>query len=175
MEVEKYFQRIDQSKIAPWFLAKAKQLVANCLAKGAEFYVLGDGGFRTPEAQDALYAIGRTVDLSRKHVTNAPAYTSYHNYGIALDFARDLDATKDGLQPDWNKDDYKILQTEAHALGLLSGLDFSSFPEAPHIQLPFRAGATGDMKKILLKDGIEAVWAHCLENLKASSEFKNYY
>jgi len=175
VNVEKYFARVDQSKLAPWFLAKCKLLVANCLAKGAEFYVLGDGGFRDPQVQADLYAIGRTTELSRKPVTNARPWASWHNYGLAMDFCRDANVEKVGLQPSWNESDYLILQEECHKLGLTSGLDFTSFRESPHSQVPFKAGSTGDFKKLYQEKGVEAVWELALNNLKTSIEFKKHY
>lgn len=42
-------------------------------------------GLRTPQEQDALYAIGRTDDLKKKKVTNAKRWQSMHNYGLAVD------------------------------------------------------------------------------------------
>ena len=43
-------------------------------------------GFRTPERQAHLYAKGRTTAGDR--VTNANAWQSYHQYGLAADFVR---------------------------------------------------------------------------------------
>lgn len=171
--LNKYFKRVDITKICPWFLDKCIQLVNNCKNRGVEYYAIS--GFRDPIEQDKLYAIGRTESLDRKKVTNAPAWTSFHNYGLALDLCRDADVTKDGLQPDWKKEDYKVLQEECHKLGLTSGLDFSSFPEAPHQQVPFAAGSTGDFKKIFINEGIEKVWEEALKNLKKSIFYKQFY
>lgn len=171
-DVEVYFKRVDQSKIAPWFLAKCKLLVANCLARGVAYYAIS--GDRDLVEQEALYAIGRTTELSRKPVTNARPGASYHHY-FAMDFCKDADATRPGLQPDWDLEDYKVLNEEAHKIGLITGLDFQSFKEGPHVQPPFRAGATGDLKKLYLEKGREAVWEFGLNNLKNSIEYKKHY
>lgn len=43
-------------------------------------------GLRTLEEQTALYAIGRTIHIEGKVVTDAPAGFSAHNYGCASDW-----------------------------------------------------------------------------------------
>jgi peptidoglycan L-alanyl-D-glutamate endopeptidase CwlK len=59
-------------------------------------------GTRTYAEQDALYAIGRTVQLNHKPVTNAKGGRSNHNFGIAWDMGlfdssgRYLDGKKKG-------------------------------------------------------------------------------
>lgn len=178
MDVSKYFKRIDTSKLSPRFYNKCEQLIVNCLARGVEYYAIS--GIRDNDEQQKLWEIGRSLQGDKwtvvgKTVTNARPYTSFHNYGMAVDFCADKDISRDGLQPDWNLDSYKVLQEEAHKLGLISGLDFQSFPEGPHVQLPFAAGATGDFKRILLNEGMDAVWEYALNNLKKSMMYKKYY
>src|SRR5205085_7135862 len=99
-----------------------------------EFYAIS--GFREAKEQEALYAIGRTTQLNRKPVTNAKPYSSFHNFGLAIDFCRDADTTRDGLQPDWKFEDYKILAEEAVKVGLEPGYNWKKFPEGPHVQVP---------------------------------------
>lgn len=53
-------------------------------SKGVEIRVVQ--GLRTFAEQDALYAQGR-VDKTKPIVTNAKGGQSYHNFGLALDFA----------------------------------------------------------------------------------------
>ena len=173
MNVDEYFKRIDTTKICPWFLSKCKELVANCAARGVYYYALS--GYRDPLEQDALYAIGRTVELDKKPVTNARGFTSFHNYAIAIDFCADKDAVRAGLQPDWDLDSYKVLQEEAHKLGLITGLDFTTFKEGPHVQIPFIAGATGTYMKLFKEKGIESCWEYALSNLKSNSIYKRFY
>ena len=168
---EKYFKRVDTTKLAPWFFTKLQQLVINCKKRGVEYYCIS--GFRDPEEQAKLYAIGRTTELNRKPVTNARPWTSFHHY-FAVDFCKDADVNRDGLQPDWDLEDYKVLNEEAHKLGLITGLDFTTFKEGPHVQPPFIAGATGTLKRIYLEQGQAAVWEFGLDNLKSSS-YKRYY
>jgi peptidoglycan LD-endopeptidase CwlK len=63
-------------------------------------------GLRTFAEQDALYAQGRTKPGPR--VTNAKAGQSYHNYGLAIDFAllydKDGNGTYESLSWDLIKD-----------------------------------------------------------------------
>ena len=61
-------------------------------------------GLRTIEEQNALYAQGRT--LPGKKVTKAKGGQSYHNFGLAIDFALVID-NKDiswDLKKDWDGD-----------------------------------------------------------------------
>src|SRR6478609_5661733 len=51
-------------------------------------------GLRTIKEQDDLYAQGRTKP--GKVVTNARGGSSFHNYGVAFDFAILLDKDKNG-------------------------------------------------------------------------------
>jgi len=85
-----------------------------------------DGGMRTFEEQDALYAKGRTVP--GKQVTKAPGGKSYHNYGLAFDAVpvgpdgRTLDY--DVLKGDLGKEIGKI----GNALGFKWGASFGDYP-----------------------------------------------
>src|SRR5205814_6706568 len=51
-------------------------------------------GLRTIDEQNALYAQGRTKD--GQIVTNAKGGSSYHNYGLAFDFAVMYDKDNNG-------------------------------------------------------------------------------
>jgi peptidoglycan L-alanyl-D-glutamate endopeptidase CwlK len=131
-----YFKRIDTSKIYPQLMIKLEKLIENCLKRGVAYYAIS--GFRSWEEQDALYAQGRdkagkVVDKS-KVVTNAKGGQSNHNYTCAVDFCKDGDMKRDGLQPSWDLAGYKVLAEEAEKLGLEAGLHWK-FVDAPHIQL----------------------------------------
>jgi len=52
-------------------------------------------GLRTIEEQNSLYAQGRTKP--GKIVTNAKGGQSYHNYGMAIDFALLYDKDNNGI------------------------------------------------------------------------------
>lgn len=147
------FDRVDLKLIYPIFAEKAKQLVSNCAARGYYFWAIE--GTRTIQRQKDLYAQGRTTP--GHIVTNAKEYETKHQYGLAFDFCRDKDQTKQGLQPDWDIEAYKVLQEEAHKLGLISGLDWKSFREGPHVEYPINIPLSV-LEPILKTQGLEAVW-----------------
>ena len=150
----KNFNRIDTSKLYPFFLELITKLVINCEKRGYVFFAIC--GYRTPEEQSKLFAQGRST--AGKIVTNAKAFQSFHNFGLAVDFCHDQNHNKeDGLQPDWDMQAYKVLQEEAHKLGLTSGLDFKSFPEGPHIQYNTSKNLT-QLKEYYDKGGLSEVF-----------------
>lgn len=91
--------------------------------------------YRDNEAQDTLYAQGRTKPGNI--VTNARGGESNHNYRIAFDtfptfYGKPILFEKDGDQvsdPIWQK-----LGAIARANGLEWGGDWKTFKEAPHFQ-----------------------------------------
>lgn len=96
-------------------------------------------GFRTHEEQDALYAQGRTE--SGNIVTNARGGESYHNYGLAVDFAVEADVeviwdvSYDGN--DNGKSDWEEVAEIAKDLGFTWGGDWEDFKDYPHLQMDF--------------------------------------
>ena len=179
-DIEKYFTRIDTTKLCPWFYTKLKLVVGACVARGYEFWAIS--GLREYDEQMKLYGQGRefidgkwvVIDKS-KVVTNALPWTSFHFFGLAVDFCLDKDKERAGLQPDYDVEKYKILQEELHKVGLISGLDFKSFPEGAHAQTPIRSGSTGEFKQLWLSEGPEAVWNLALNNLKLVLDYKDHY
>lgn len=110
-------------------------------------------GLRTIAEQNALYAQGRTAAGSI--VTNAKGGYSYHNFGLAIDFALltgngstvSWDTARDG-DADGVKDWSEVVGV-AKALGFAWGGDFKSFKDLPHFEMTFglttaqlRAGST---------------------------------
>jgi len=72
---------------------------------------------RTYEEQDALYEQGRTEP--GKIVTNARGGKSWHNFGLAIDFAFEQDGTQ---HPTWSTagsdiDDWRLLGSMGEAIG----------------------------------------------------------
>lgn len=103
-------------------------------------------GLRTFEEQDALYAIGRTKP--GKKVTNARAGRSYHNYGLAIDFALLYDKDRNGkyevlswdTKLDYDKDtipDWKEVVKVFEDAGWAWGGKFSTIVDMPHLQKTF--------------------------------------
>lgn len=140
-------------------LAKLCDLVINCMKRDAFYYAIC--GERTFAEQDRLYAIGRTTGTPGHYVTKARAGYSLHNYGLACDFARDLDPQRIGLQPDWNDAHYVILAEEAKKLDLDSGYWWKSFKDIPHVNLNIKKYGikVQDLVEIYKKDGKVGVFA----------------
>lgn len=151
------WKRVQPTMIYPPLLAKLEMLVANCEKRGARYYAIC--GFRSAEEQADLYAQGRSKP--GKKVTNAKPYSSLHQFHVAVDFCRDADMDREGLQPDWNLESYRILAEEAQKLGLESAFFWKTFQEGPHVQLPIgKMGLTIDqLKSVYLAGGQKALYA----------------
>ncbi|RNF39265.1 M15 family metallopeptidase [Planococcus salinus] len=97
-------------------------------------------GFRSVEEQEALYRQGR--EDSGNVVTYARGGESYHNYGLAIDFALQLD---DGnvvwdIERDDNgngRRDWFEVADIAKELGFEWGGDWERFRDYPHLQMTF--------------------------------------
>ncbi len=81
-------------------------------------------------AQDALYAIGRTVELKRKPVTNAQGWHSWHNYRCAWDVVPLVRGKAVWESPLWRE----VIAAGKEA-GAEAGADWVNFPDRPHFQL----------------------------------------
>lgn len=103
-------------------------------------------GLRTIQEQNDLYAQGRTKP--GHVVTNAKGGSSYHNYGLAIDFAllRDTDGngTYNELSWDIRKDndkdgtaDWLEVVKVFEAAGWQWGGKFASIKDYPHLQKTF--------------------------------------
>lgn len=122
----------------PTVAAKQEELIASARANGIS--ILVTDGFRSIEEQDALYEQGRSA--SGQIVTNAQGGDSYHNYGLAVDFAlinskgeviwdMEYDGNGNGIA-DW----LEVVEL-AKQLGFSWGGDWTSFPDYPHLQMDF--------------------------------------
>lgn len=152
------FKRIDLSAIYPPLRAKVVELAENCRKRGVDYWAIS--GYRSPEEQAKLYFQGRT--LPGPKVTNAKPFTSYHNYGLAVDFCKDSDKKRDGLQPDWDVKEYAVLAEEAKKIGLEAGYYWLSFKDPPHVGLFITQHKIKlfQLEELYKKGGIPAVWAH---------------
>lgn len=103
-------------------------------------------GFRTFAEQDALYAQGRTKPGPK--VTQSKGGQSYHNYGLAIDFAilvdKDGNGSYDELSWDINKDkdkdgtaDWLEVVKLFESRGYVWGGKWSSFKDYPHLEKLF--------------------------------------
>lgn len=111
-------------------------------------------GLRTPEQQDALYALGRTKPGSI--VTNAQGYESYHCLGLAVDIV-----FKDE-KGNWtwsDKCDWNGLGTTGKIFGFQWGGDWTRFPDFPHFQMIGKIPNVKEAKRILFEDGVDKLWS----------------
>ena len=116
-------------RLHPKARGKVRAFIKSAEKIGINLRITNDGGLRTFEEQDALYAKGRTTSGSK--VTNAKAGKSYHNYGLAIDVVE----IRDG-KAIWNNP----RQAEIVAIGKKYGFEWGgdwSKPDKPHFQLTF--------------------------------------
>jgi peptidoglycan L-alanyl-D-glutamate endopeptidase CwlK len=103
-------------------------------------------GLRTFEEQDALYAQGRTTKGSK--VTNAKGGQSFHNYGLAIDFALLHDKDGNGqyetiswdMNTDWDQDHIKDWSEVVNTFldhGYDWGGSWKTIKDNPHFQKVF--------------------------------------
>ncbi|WP_081417139.1 M15 family metallopeptidase [Paenibacillus sp. Soil522] len=126
------------TELHPVVFAKQNELISE--AGKAGITILITDGFRSNEEQDAIYAKGRTSE--GKIVTQVQGGQSYHNYGLAIDFAL---RTKKGevvwdMKYDGNKNgqaDWMEVVAIAKRLGFTWGGDWKNFPDYPHLQIDF--------------------------------------
>ena len=113
-------------------------LIQRAAKKGIDVVITN--GFRSVQEQNQLYDQGRTK--KGNIVTNAKGGESYHNYGLAIDFAlktsvgnviwdRQYDGNKNG-KTDWNE-----VVAIAKSLGFEWGGDWAQFKDYPHLQMDF--------------------------------------
>jgi peptidoglycan L-alanyl-D-glutamate endopeptidase CwlK len=122
----------------PIVFIKQTELIAETSKAGIT--ILVTDGFRSSEEQNAIYAKGRTTEGNV--VTQVQGGHSYHNYGLAIDFAL---RTKKGqvvwdMEYDGNKNgqsDWMEVVAIAKRLGFSWGGDWKNFPDYPHLQMDF--------------------------------------
>jgi peptidoglycan LD-endopeptidase CwlK len=133
---------------------KVQVLLNKLSEEGIPFLVFE--GFRTPQRQNSLYAQGRTTGGNK--VTNAEAWESYHQYGLAADFVIYQNNkwswdTSDGRSRWWDR-----LDELGKELGL-EGLGW----EKPHLQL---AGLNlSSLKAGKYPPGGDSLWAENLAQI----------
>lgn len=116
--------------VHPTVATKARQLISQAYKE--EINIIITQGLRTIEEQNALYAQGRTKP--GKIVTNAKGGYSYHNFGLAFDFAV---LNSDG-SVNWNiNEKWKRVGQIGKSLGLEWGGDWKDFKDYPHFQCTF--------------------------------------
>ncbi|MCA0971944.1 M15 family metallopeptidase [Halobacillus litoralis] len=113
-------------------------LVAQAEQKGIDVVITE--GHRTEERQKKLYAQGRSTEGNI--VTYAKAGESYHNYGLAIDFALRTeggDVVWDTQRDDNGngKADWLEVARIAKDMGFEWGGDWTNFKDYPHLQMDF--------------------------------------
>lgn len=109
----------------PTFRRKVEQLLSELARAELPFRLFE--GFRSPQRQHQLYSQGRTTSGAK--VTNADAWSSYHQYGVAADFVLYIDGK-------WSWDDKgprKAWWQKLHRLAATVELEPISW-ELPHLQ-----------------------------------------
>ena len=103
-------------------------------------------GLRTIDEQNDLYAQGRTKPGAI--VTKAKGGSSYHNYGLAIDFALMYDKDGNGtyetlswdIKTDFDRDgkaDWMEVVSAFKAKGFTWGGDFKTIEDDPHFEKTF--------------------------------------
>ncbi|WP_338552882.1 M15 family metallopeptidase [Paenibacillus sp. KS-LC4] len=125
--------------LIPVVATATERLIEHCYARGVLIVITQ--GYRSAAEQDKLYAQGRTAAGSI--VTNARGGYSYHNFGVAIDFAL---LSPDGKQVFWDTKrdgnvnqiaDWAEVVDEAKRLGFAWGGDWTSFKDYPHFEMTF--------------------------------------
>lgn len=117
--------------------------------------------YRSPEEQDKLYSQGRTVKGSK--VTNAKAWQSVHQYGLAFDIVLLLDQDNNGtfetaswdIRKDTDKDgiaDWSEIRDYFKSKGWIYGGDWQSLKDYPHFEKTFGYSVSQLKAKIDKKD-----------------------
>lgn len=122
-------------------------------------------GLRTADEQQKLWELGRIThnpdgaSLAKPMgniVTNARAYESWHNFGLAGDIV-----FKDAKGFTWDvaHEKWKALGDVGKIYGLEWGGDWPKFPDLPHFQMRGKIKDVHEAKNILYNQGAEALWA----------------
>ena len=126
------------TELHPIVAEKVEDLIEKTSEKNIVILITDD--YRSHEEQDKLYDKGRRIP--GQVVTHAMGGESYHNFGLAVDFALQLenghviwdieyDGNKNG-QSDW----FEVAEI-AKELGFQWGGDWRSFKDYPHLQMDF--------------------------------------
>lgn len=146
MSIDNTKKNRDLSFLAPFFESRFKMALNECHDHGLPIAL--DEGYRTPSRQDHLFEQGRT--RPGKKVTNARAWQSFHQYGVAVDIA-----FVDGKRWFWPKFDDPLWE-RVHSIFERFGFEALDF-ERPHLQIT--AGMKWQEAKALWdKEGLQSVW-----------------
>lgn len=140
------------------FAGQVSALLEACKKKGLRFKLFE--AYRTPQRQAHLFAQGRSRPGSI--VTNAEAWRSIHNYGLAADLILDIPATDPWETGSVNGVNYMTHWERMRKLAKTCGLNILSW-DLPHVEMSgtsWRALAKGE-----LPPGGGPDWADNLERM----------
>jgi peptidoglycan L-alanyl-D-glutamate endopeptidase CwlK len=151
----------DLNKLTKDFKNKIVKMIDNCKTRGIDMRPYD--GLRNPQSQGKLWRQSRSTEQITKktaelkaegadflasciekagpqsgpNVTNAIPGYSWHQWGEAVDlfWLVNGEANWSTTQLINGKNGYHVMAEEAVKLGLDAGLSWTSFPDAPHIQL----------------------------------------
>ncbi|PFN99615.1 peptidase M15 [Bacillus sp. AFS076308] len=126
------------TELNPVVKERTEQLIQQAAKKG--IVVVITDSFRSAEDQDKLYEQGRTTDGNI--VTNAKGGESYHNYGLAIDFALETPSGDVVWDREYDRNgnakaDWAEVVKMAKALGFEWGGDWKGFKDYPHLEMNF--------------------------------------
>lgn len=134
---EELKQRPMPSGLHPIIEKKRDELIQ--LASAAGIDIIITDGFRSRDEQDRLHAQGRSSPGNI--VTQVQGGGSYHNYGLAIDFAlRDGDGVVWDIERDANgngESDWFEVAAIGKELGFSWGGDWQRFKDYPHFEMTF--------------------------------------
>lgn len=134
---EELKQRPMPSGLHPIIEKKREELIQ--LASAAGIDIIITDGFRSRDEQDRLHAQGRSSPGNI--VTQVQGGGSYHNYGLAIDFAlRDGDGVVWDIERDANgngESDWFEVAAIGKELGFSWGGDWQRFKDYPHFEMTF--------------------------------------
>lgn len=147
----------------PKVSAAVEQTLTECHASA--LFCAVHCGLRTAEESERLYALGRTVaNPSGKTadkpmgsiVSNARAWESPHNYGLAVDIVfKDSKGRWTWSVPEeqWQK-----LGQVGKLFGFSWGGDWKTLKDRPHFEMKGSIPSWRYAKELVFSKGIEAVW-----------------
>jgi len=141
--------------------------------KATGYWIRITRGYSSYEAQEAIYAQGRTTP--GKIVSNARPGLSYHNYGLAFDVCfLGLDPyleTMAKLRGDKAEVVWERVAECVEAGGMASGRRFRLRKDSPHAQISYGLEMS-EMVELYHHGGLAGVWTQCDKVRGVSGEWK---
>ena len=145
--VDTLLSRVDVALLYPPFLARVRLMLEYLRSQHVVFWATC--AWRSPAEQNRLYDQGRKAP--GVIVTQATAFDSPHQFGLAVDLVRDIDDAP-GIQPSWAPEMYQPLHEACIEHDLAWGGDWR-WPDRPHVQWPGYVSG-GDLSPL------RAAWAN---------------